>query len=242
MTEPQRRFRSFAARAAAEFAVVVVGVTIALWADGWAAERKDREAESIRVRALSDNVEATVAEIREARQEADSAAAALRELASPRRPDRADVDLERALLRSFFYVPVFHPELNVYEDLKNSGELSLLRDAELRRGLSELDSQLEQVRIQQADMSAVQQLNLDSFLIERVDLRPVLGDYLGLDGSTGSRSMDLSFMHELEFRNLVLFKLDLTDEMARQFARTEEALLAVQRSIAAQSRSASAAR
>jgi len=143
-------------------------------------------------------------------------------------------EVGQALLRGFFYVSVFRPELSVYDDLKNSGELSLLRDPELRRSLSALDSRMEQLRLQQDDMITVQQLNFDSYLIRRVDLRPILGPYLRLETASGLELDDLSFLNEPEFRNLVMFKLDLAEQMVQEFTRVEEALNAVNRSINAQ--------
>lgn len=220
------RVRGLAKRTLGELAVIVLGVTVALWADGWVAERNDRVEETARVQALLENVNATLERVRAAHTEADSAAAALRQLATPRAV-RGEADMERLLLAGFFYVPIFHPELSVYDDLKNSGELSLLRDDELRRALSSLDGRLQQLGIGQQDMATVQQLNYDPYLINRIDLRNVLGEYLGLDPVPEKKKSDLSFVDELDFRNLVLFKLDLADQMAHHFERVEDTLLEI---------------
>lgn len=221
-----RRLRGLAKRTLGELAVIVLGVTVALWADGWVAEHNDRVEETARVRALLENVNATLERVRDARVQADSAAAALRQLATPQAVS-GEADTERLLLVGFFYVPVFYPELDVYDDMKNSGELSLLRDDKLRRALSSLDGRLQQLGLGQQDMATVQQLNYDPYLISRIDLRKVLGEYLGLDSIANTRQSDLSFVDELDFRNLVLFKLDLADQMAQQFERVEDTLLEI---------------
>ena len=57
------------------------------------------------------------------------------------------------------YGSTFYPELNVYDDLKSSGELALLTNPELLRSLATMDSRLELMRIAQADLTAVQQLH-----------------------------------------------------------------------------------
>ena len=61
---------------------MVLGVTIALWADGWVAKRNDHLEETARLYALQENVEDTLAELRGARDNAAGAADTLRELVS----------------------------------------------------------------------------------------------------------------------------------------------------------------
>jgi hypothetical protein len=228
-----RRIGALVGRAGGELALIVLGVTVALWADGWVSEREDRVVESVRVRALSENVQTTLERVREAGAEAASAVLALRYLSSLPSSGTTE-EIERALLVGFFYVPVFNAELDVYDDLKNSGELSLLRDGSLRRALSSLDGALGQLRLYQQDVATVQQLNFDRYLIGRIDLRGILGSYLRLGRTPSEGGTDISFVQDLEFRNLVLFKLDLAEQMSRQFDRVEGASIAVQESIAAQ--------
>lgn len=222
-------WRRILARLAAEFGVVVLGVTIALWADGWVAEREDRAVEAARVTALADNVRETIALLRPARREAQEASDALTELAVLRHAtERPIEELKELLLTGLFYVPIFTPELNVYDDLKSSGELALLTDPDMRRALSAMDNELEAVRVAQNDLSTVQQLNYDSYLIGRVDLRELLVPYLELPVDAAPGGFDPSFVEDLEFRNLVLFKLDLARQMESVFHDAQEALRTVQ--------------
>jgi hypothetical protein len=231
MTDPGPRLRSLVIRAGAELAVIILGVTIALWADGWVATRNDRAVETARLLALSENVSQTLNTLRAELEQSDSAVVVLRRLATAKPDQWTGPRVNDALLRGFFYISAFRPELSVYDDLKNAGELSLLRDAALRRSLSALASQLEQLRLQQDDMVTVQQLNLDSYLIRRIDLRPILGRYLQVDGLSSLELSDLTFLNEPEFHNLVLFKLDLAEQMNAAFKRVERALITVEESI-----------
>jgi hypothetical protein len=59
MSETPRQGPGLLTHLGAELAVIVLGVLIALWADGWVAARADREIERNRVEALRDNVAAT---------------------------------------------------------------------------------------------------------------------------------------------------------------------------------------
>jgi hypothetical protein len=235
-TDNSRNWRGLLGRLGAEFAVVVLGVTIALWADGWVADRRDRAVEVARLVALQDNVSGTLAKLREASDNAAEAAAALRELVSLQQHDLHDDDVLKLLLSGLFYGSTFYPELNVYDDLKSSGELALLTNPVLRRSLATMDARLEQVQLVLADLATVQQLNMDSYLINRLDLLPLLGPYTGLDNIAQDTGLDLGFTSDLEFRNLVLFKFDLLTGLKRDFKKAEAALTAVQRSIESQLR------
>ncbi|MEL7372957.1 MAG: hypothetical protein AAGJ36_00710, partial [Pseudomonadota bacterium] len=60
MSKPKpQEATSLPVRLIAELAIIVLGVLIALWADGWVADRQDRKKEAARIAALRDNVVAT---------------------------------------------------------------------------------------------------------------------------------------------------------------------------------------
>jgi len=221
-------------RLAAEFLVVVLGVTIALWADGWVAERNDRAVEAARLGALQDNVNVTLADLREARDNARGAAAALRKLMSLQEHDSHDDEMEELLRYGLTYGPNFFPELNVYDDLKNSGELALLTNPELRRSLASMEARLELARFVQSDLITIMQLNFDSYLITHFDLRWLYGPLTGLAQMTDASEIDLGFMSGMKFQNLLVFKLDMIEQVDAAFQKTEVALMAVQQTIASQ--------
>jgi hypothetical protein len=210
-------------RLAAELAVIVVGVLIALSADGWAASRNDRRVEATRVRALRDNVEETLTRLQTARDEATETGEALRALASGAQHSSSDFD---DLLRDgLLYGPTFSPEINVYDDLKSSGELALLQNTELRQALAKMDATLELVGLHQADLTVVQQLNYDSFIIEELDLVRLLGDYVGLAATDRADSLPAE---AARVRNLAVFKLDLVTALLQLYDEATAALAAVE--------------
>ena len=222
------------ARLAAELAVVVLGVTIALWADGWVAERSDRAIETARLEALYDNIVGTLAELDMARDGAAGAAAALRKLISFRPGDQPNEEVEQLLRYGLLYGTSFHPELNVYDDLKNSGELALLTNPEIRQSLATMDVRLEIVEYARVDLMRVQQLNVDPYMIENLNLRSLFGPITGLPDTPENSKLDLEFMSDVKFRNVVLFKLDLVTFLEGTFKSADIALVAVRQSIASQ--------
>lgn len=230
MSEPKRA-RKLLFRLAAELGVIILGVWIALWADGWVSEREDREVETARLRALAENIDQTLAELHRQQADAEEAATALRRLVTLSAPGPDPEEIRGALLTGFFFVPLFSPELNVYEDLKNSGELALLTNAALRQALSSMEATLEDIYAALQDMEAVQQLNYDPYLLSRIDLRPILGPYLHLPDSSQATRPDFGFVAETEFRNLALFKLDLTVQVQEALDRAGRDLSLVARLI-----------
>jgi hypothetical protein len=222
--ESSPRFHNLWTRLVAEFGVVLLGVTIALWADGWAAERRERAVETARLEALQDNIAETLTALRSAREEAGGAGDALRALVTRPRSDWDLEDLEEAVLYGATYGPTFTSEMDVYEDLKSSGELALLTDSDVRRALSAVESRLETVAASQADLSTVQQLNLDTYLMNRTDLRPLFREWLDLEDALGHVAPDFDFVTDREFINRALFKLDLVRYLDSELEDAENAL------------------
>ena len=219
---------SLLVRLSAELVVIVLGVLIALWADGWVAQRADRRVEASRIAALQQNVTATRARLDRALGEATSAHSALTTTA--RWTDAAEVaGREQLVGAGLLYGPVFTPELNVYMDLKSSGDLALLRSDELRQALARMDATFEQLALLQADMVMVQQLNIDPFAIREFDLGPIVGPWVGIDDLTEeSATPDFDIR---VFRNLSLFKLDLVEQEIRTYREAMDALDDVEKAI-----------
>lgn len=225
MTSPQHGWRSLVARLAAELGVIVLGVLIALWADGWVAERADRDVEQARTAALRENIVATRGHLTEAVEEALSAQEALSAMAYWEDPALLKHEQE-TVLRGFLFGPVFTPEINVYSDLKNSGDLALLTSADLRQALARMDAVLEQLALLQSDVVAVQQLNFDPFVVGALVLEGTLGPFLGLEDLPQNNSTPDVDMQVL--RNLALFKLDLVLQLLRRYDDAGEALQGVE--------------
>ncbi len=214
-------------RAVGELAVIVLGVWIALWADGWAAQRRDRARETAKLAALRDNVSAVLVDLREEREDTEWAWTTLRQLALATRPG-ADAP-EHTLANVLLFVPEFHPVLSVYDDLQSSGELSLLTDDTLRRELSALDARTRRLEVLLADLGTVQQLNVDRYLIEHVELSQLMGHLIDQNDSVGDPIA--AVVEDPAFRNLVLFKLDLVGQVREQLRQLDSALVVVEAAI-----------
>ena len=222
-------WRAPATRFAGELTVIILGVLVALWADGWVQQRAEHRVESSRIVALGDNVAATRERLTTALSEAEFASSSLREIASWEAVPELDARTEPVLLRALLFGPSFTPEINVYVDLKSSGDLGLLRSTELRQALARMDAVLEQLQFLQNDLIRVQQLNYDPFVIANLSLDRGFADYLGLaDVARGPVAMPTDIR---VLRNLTLFKLDLVSQLVRQLNDTGRALDAVDQAL-----------
>lgn len=220
-----RTWRSSVARLSVELGVVAVGVLIALWADGWVTEQRERSIERSRIDALRDNVVATRERLRVAQAEARSAREALTLIAYWQDVDELNGN-PGVVVSGLLFGSVFTPEMNVYADLKSSGDLALLRSAELRQALALMDATLEQLALRQSDLAMVQQLNFDPFLIRELSLAGSLGPLLGLEGlptDDAAPTLDLRIL-----RNLALFKVDMVSLLLDTYAEALDVLDSVE--------------
>ncbi len=231
--EALRNWRPLVGRLSAEFAIIVLGVTIALWADGCVSERADRVEEEARLFGLRDNVSETLADIGEERSNAAGAMQAFEELFAAN-IESDNRDLASIVRYAVLYGPTFSPELNVYDDLKNSGELALLTSASLRQALARMDSRLQRVALAQSDLLTIQQLNVDTYMIEHLDMQALIGPVLGLEPDPDAPSLDFGFLSDREFRNRMLMKLDLVIQLEEALAEAQAALAVVQEQVDAQ--------
>ena len=232
MFATQKKMQELSVRLFAELAIVVLGVSIALWADSWVSDRSDRNEEIARLYALQDNITETLKNLTSELEDLSGAGDALRKLVL--RDDIPTDNLRRVLRYGLLYGSSFSPELNVYDDLKNSGELALLTDRDLRRSLARMDSRIEVMRLAQSDLASVQLLDIDSYIIDRIELRQFYGTDVGLDWVPVDTEQVLLFMSDIHFQNRIIFKLDLVTQLEKNFGEVVAALEEVARRIAIQ--------
>lgn len=214
-----------AGRAAAELAIVVTGVTLALWADDWASERADREKEQSRLVALRDNIDETLVDVEEHLRDAGEATRNLHAIASEiQAPPN---EMRDRISWGLFYGPAFSPQLNVYDDLKNSGELSLLTNPFLRSALARMDAGMSRIELAQSDLASVQQMHVDSYAVDMTNVNIFYGEELGLRRPDVSGTDQLDFANEPGFKSRMVLKLDLVTQLEMRFREAQEDLLSV---------------
>lgn len=76
----------------------------------------------------------------------------------------------------------------------------------------------------QSDLTSMQQLDIDSYIIDRIELRQIYGNDLGLDWIPIDTEQILLFMSDIRFQNRILLKLDLVTQLDNNFSKVATAL------------------
>ena len=213
---------SLAVRLLAELAIIVLGVLIALWADGWVSDRQDRKKEAARIAALRDNVVATRERLTAASEDTDQVAGALRDIVYWEGTEDFGPEKKQTLMAGYLFGPRFTPEMNVYDDLENSGELALLTSDSLRQSLARMSATLFTIGVSQQDLMTVQQMNFDRFIVDNVAIGYVPDSPFNLDNIPVGEDPPLPEMRII--RNLALFKLDLIGQLRQEYESADAAL------------------
>jgi hypothetical protein len=130
---------------AIEFAVVVLGIFVALQAEGWNQERTDRRLEQVYIARLTDETRANLETLRQHEQIYEDKVRFIMALPGMNLDQVVEDDTGAFMHRldnsSYIAIPDLRSES--YDELESSGRLALLRDARLR---SEIASNLNDYR------------------------------------------------------------------------------------------------
>ena len=132
--------RALTSRLLGELAIIVVGVLIALWADGLADARAERRDLDDHLRAVRDELRDEIETLDEMDERLDLEATALQSLASSGTSGvlPSDSVLIELVYAGILDVTVFEPTLGTLDDLRGAGLVPLIRDLDLRLALSQL--------------------------------------------------------------------------------------------------------
>lgn len=124
---------------ASDFVIVVVGILLALQIANWDEQRRSRELERGYLTRLASEIRANIAEFSDARPAAVSTsekiaafAAALRD-SSP--TDDALIGSARGFFDGAWMTPDVSPSVTTFTDLSSTGNLQIIRNAELREAV-----------------------------------------------------------------------------------------------------------
>ena len=131
------RERDWAA-VAIEFAVVVVGIFVALQAENWNQERTNRELEQVYISRLADETRANLESLRQHEQIYEEKVQFLFSLPDHNLDDaiQRDPDSFMHQLDNSAYIALPDLRSESYDELESSGRLALLRDARLRSSIA----------------------------------------------------------------------------------------------------------
>ncbi len=212
--------------------MIVVGVLIALWADQWWSDRQEAETERAYLAALANDIALAVEQLDRVSAEASAGYEAARTLLAlpPEGPFPANDSLVQLLAGALFNVFSYDHSLSAHEDLKNTGRLGLISDRRIRRGLAEVDRQLDAIRLNEQDLLGAQHATFDPLLLRRTDLVAVaaagyppaaeaIGPASGLDHTP--------LLRDREVRGAVALRIVILKVLGERYQTLKEHLLSL---------------
>jgi len=200
--------------------VIIAGVLIALWADGMRQDRADRAAEFEHLESLHVDFETSLVELDSVLTEHADQVAALERLLAGNLSGEPSDSMRRWVYQGVWMIVQWSPQLSTLRDLQASGDLRVVKDTELRRGLAELDRILGLGAYEHADLTTTQQRLVDPFMVARLDL-----PHLFFDTAPGPEAVrPVTVLESEEAKNLIAFKLALIPYELAQRERAQAQL------------------
>jgi hypothetical protein len=207
-------------RGLGELAIVVLGVLIALWADGLRQDRADRDAEVEYLESLGDDFSISLTQLDSVLAEHRDQIGSLESLLSEDLAAQPADSLRRWVRQGLWSIVEWSPQVSTLRDLQASGDLRVLQDNTLRRALAELDRTLGLGAVEHADFTAVQHQLIDPFLAQALDVPELFSP----SGAQGAADALMVVMRSQQARNLIAYKLEMAPYDLAQRERTQEQL------------------
>lgn len=210
----ESRFARYLIYAIGEIVLVVIGILIALQINTWNEGRKESKAEAKILATLLEDLQA--AETLSANYIA-SEAYYLDILETVLHRDSIRTILEDSVKTTEYFNKAFWdfeikvPVINTYSDLKNAGNIAMIRNQEIRERLSILDASIMDIEKLIADRSNVHQIRIDEICVEDINFLPLLQYKIPTFNITTGNPNDYNRIMEIpRIRNLMGIKAALT--------------------------------
>ncbi len=221
---------------AAEALVIALGVFLGITAESLWQERNDRRQEIQHLIALREDFNESLKLLDEV-EESQKLQVQYLQLLLKGNTETADPIKVRDWIRVGLYeIGRYEPQLSALQDLESSGQVQLIRDAAIRRGLAKLQQQIGLFRRREADFIESQQQLIDPYLVSNFDLTAILDiSELSIVGKQSPAVIDSSKLETAELRNAIASKLGfrslLRDAQAEFRAQIERVLALIQKQL-----------
>ncbi|MFD2099648.1 DUF6090 family protein [Flagellimonas iocasae] len=205
-----------------EIILVVIGILIALQINNWNENRKNNLLEQQLLKALLIEFETNLVNLDQVIKFNDSnikSSVSLGRYTGPSLPDFNEKELSELMVGIFKIEPRFTPSQGTVMEIINSGKLSVLSDAKLRKALSDWQSTLESVKRQEDYVVERRDLGHEFFLKEGNFRRHlnIINDPL-LDAKPSRfKDNDFKFLENEEFESQLYLFIVASEHLKRSF-------------------------
>ena len=221
---------------AAEALVIALGVFLGITAESLWQEQNDRRQEIQHLIALREDFNESLKLLDEV-EEYQKLQVQYLQLLLKGNAETADPIKVREWIRVGLYeIGRYEPQLSALQDLESSGQVQLIRDAAIRRGLAKLQQQIGLFRRRETDFIVFQQQLIDPYLVSNFDLTAILDiGELSIVGKESPAVIDSSRLETAELRSAIAFKLSirglLRDDQAEIRAQIERVRALIQKQL-----------
>jgi len=205
------RVTRYLAYALGEIMLVVIGILIALQVNNWNENRKTKAAEQKLLTSLLEEFESNAVILDKTiglNESIIEAGKKIGEFTGPSIENFDELELSKVMVGAFKFEPRFVPNQGTIEETINTGKLSILSNPELRRAITNWQSDLERVK-RQEDYVLVRRDLAHDYFINSGNFRrhlDIIDDSLIEAGQSRFPSNNFKFLEEQGFESkLYLF-------------------------------------
>ncbi|MEP5340725.1 MAG: DUF6090 family protein [Algibacter sp.] len=203
--------------AVGEIVMVVIGILLALQINNWNEEQKIEIEEMSILENLLDNLKSAKGQSENFITQEEKLKQSLL-LALEKSTSKYELNLN-SITDSIFYELLWNfeegvPVINSYSDLKNTGKVTIIKNADIRKHFNNLELNINGLRFFTADRLAVQQLRVDDIAINNINfvrLLNVQDSKFNIDNE--STNDYRSILANPKTRNALATKLELTNKV-----------------------------
>lgn len=208
-----------------EIALVVIGILIALQINAWNEGRVQKIQEQSILQTLVTDLEQGVikGQIEINRDSALTKTLEIFLLDEAGRGELLQVEnADSVILGAIFGAPTNIPIIQVYEDIKSSGNTTLISSQKIRNKLAEMESQFDNLTSRLTDRLTVQQNRVDQVTVDYLNYRAQMKQVYGYSTKGEWRPDYQQLFADREAVNVLAAKLDQSDGILDSRSKLQE--------------------
>ncbi len=210
-------------RIVGEIVIIVVGILLALAADTWMSEREHRQKEVEHLSAILHDLNKSLVDLRSAIDFKTQQIADIQLLLNVGAQGVESDVFREIFTRGVYVTSPYVPSLSALRDLEVSGNIGLISDPVIRRGLSLLNTRLQGADRSLQEYITFHQTDLDPFIARSLPVVGILSDYSGAPVDVSGED-DWSPLDSDMARGLLVFKMSLVANYIKVLERLAEQL------------------
>jgi len=195
-----------------EVVLIFIGISLAISFQNWNDDRRlDNEAELV-LQSLIGNLEIVSKELDSLRDIELTRLITYEKLIDVKKRTSflEEPESQTQLWDALLAVEVAMPKFTAYEEFKNSGKLSLIKDGNLQKMMVDLEFSLDDMKTTVADRLYLQQSMIDPLIVEHFNVPNFLADKYNLDYKTNLPPTNFAKVLSLrEVQNVIAYKIAL---------------------------------